>query len=62
MTVFENVIVGGLGAHGAQRESLEVRAQALLAQVGLAAKAQMPVESLSYGAQRRRAIARALGT
>ena len=60
MTVFENVIVGGLGAHGAQRAGLDARALALLAQVGLAAKAQMPVEALSYGDQRRLEIARAL--
>ena len=60
MTVFENVIVGGLGARGAERSGLDARALALLAQVGLAAKAQMPVEALSYGDQRRLEIARAL--
>jgi branched-chain amino acid transport system ATP-binding protein len=60
MTVFENVIVGGLGARAAERASLGARALALLAQVGLAAKAQMPVEALSYGDQRRLEIARAL--
>ena len=60
MTVFENVIVGGLGAHSADRTGLAVRARALLDQVGLAEKAQLPVETLSYGDQRRLEIARAL--
>ena len=60
MTVFENVVVGGLGARSEDRAGLDARALALLAQVGLAAKAQMPVEALSYGDQRRLEIARAL--
>jgi branched-chain amino acid transport system ATP-binding protein len=60
MTVFENVIVGGLGAHSADRAGLDARALALLGQVGLAEKARLPVETLSYGDQRRLEIARAL--
>jgi branched-chain amino acid transport system ATP-binding protein len=60
MTVFENVIVGGLGAHSADRAGLAARGLALLKQVGLAEKAQLPVETLSYGDQRRLEIARAL--
>jgi branched-chain amino acid transport system ATP-binding protein len=60
MTVFENVIVGGLGARSADRAGLDARALALLKQVGLAEKARLPVETLSYGDQRRLEIARAL--
>ena len=60
MSVFENVIVGGLGAHSADRAGLAARALALLKQVGLGEKAQLPVENLSYGDQRRLEIARAL--
>jgi branched-chain amino acid transport system ATP-binding protein len=60
MSVFENVVVGGLGAHNTQRIDLHARAQALLDQVGLAGKAQLLIEALSYGDQRRLEIARAL--
>ena len=60
MTVFENVIVGGLGAHGGNRNDLDGRALELLEQVGLAGKTRLPVEALSYGDQRRLEIARAL--
>lgn len=59
MTVFENVIVGGLGAGGGGTE-LDAHAHALLEQVGLAGKEQFAVETLSYGDQRRLEIARAL--
>jgi len=59
MTVFENVIVGGLGAGGGGSE-LDAHAHALLEQVGLAGKEQLAVETLSYGDQRRLEIARAL--
>ena len=60
MTVFENVVVGGLGAHSRERARLDAHAQALLEQVGLAGKERLPVETLSYGDQRRLEIARAL--
>ncbi len=60
MNVLENVIVGGLGAHGDDRRGLDTRALGLLAQVGLEEKAGFPVETLSYGDQRRLEIARAL--
>ena len=60
MTVFENVLVGGLGAHGGHRRALDARALELIAQVGLGEKARLPVETLSYGDQRRLEIARAL--
>jgi branched-chain amino acid transport system ATP-binding protein len=60
MTVFENVIVGGLGASGGGGSELDAHAHALLKQVGLAGKEQFAVETLSYGDQRRLEIARAL--
>ena len=60
MTVYENVIVGGLGAHGSGGGALNARAHALLGQVGLAGKEGLRVEALSYGDQRRLEIARAL--
>ena len=60
MTVLENVVVGGLGARGSDRGDLDARALALLKQVGLGGKEQLPVEALSYGDQRRLEIARAL--
>ena len=60
MTVFENVIVGGLGAGGGGGSELDAHAHALLRQVGLAGKEQLAVETLSYGDQRRLEIARAL--
>ena len=59
MTVFENVIVGGLGGRGGGSD-LDARARALLEQVGLSGKEQLQVEALSYGDQRRLEIARAL--
>jgi branched-chain amino acid transport system ATP-binding protein len=60
MTVFENVLVGGLGAKSRARAGLDARALALLEQVGLGGKERLPVEALSYGDQRRLEIARAL--
>jgi branched-chain amino acid transport system ATP-binding protein len=60
MSVLENVIVGALGARSGEARDLEARAGGLLDRVGLAGKAQMPVEALSYGDQRRLEIARAL--
>jgi len=60
MSVFENVVVGGLGARRSARADLAARALALLTQVGLGGKDQLQVESLSYGDQRRLEIARAL--
>lgn len=60
MSVFENVMVGGLGAHSRDRAGLDARARALLEQVGLGSKGRLPVETLSYGDQRRLEIARAL--
>jgi branched-chain amino acid transport system ATP-binding protein len=59
LSVLENVIVGGLGA-ARDRSSLHDRAASLLQRVGLAGKAEVAVDALSYGDQRRLEIARAL--
>jgi branched-chain amino acid transport system ATP-binding protein len=61
LTVLENVMVGSLGPR-VPSVDLENRAHKLLAQVGLAAKANSPSELLSYGDLRRLEIARALAT
>jgi branched-chain amino acid transport system ATP-binding protein len=60
MSVFENVVVGGLGAHSDASGDLDARALRLIEHVGLAGKARLQVETLSYGDQRRLEIARAL--
>ena len=60
LTVMENVIVGGLGAARDRSARLHDRAASLLQRVGLAGKAEVAVEVLSYGDQRRLEIARAL--
>jgi branched-chain amino acid transport system ATP-binding protein len=59
LSVLENVLVGSLGPR-VHHHDLGERAMQLLAQVGLAAKAQTPAELLSYGDLRRLEIARAL--
>jgi branched-chain amino acid transport system ATP-binding protein len=61
LTVLENVLVGSLGPR-VQTQDLGERAMHLLAQVGLADKAQQASELLSYGDLRRLEIARALAT
>lgn len=60
MTVLENIIVGSLGAPRRNGAALDARARELLEGVGLAGKANLPVEALSYGDQRRLEFARAL--
>lgn len=60
MTVLENIVVGALGAPHEDGSALESRARGLLESVGLAGKANLAVETLSYGDQRRLEIARAL--
>jgi len=52
----------GLPAAGAARRRVLGRAMELLAQVGMAERANILAETLSYGEQRRIEIARALGT
>ena len=61
MTVEENVRVGGL-SRPAPAEGRSAHALRLLDEVGLAHKANEPVEILSYGDQRRLEIARALAS
>ncbi|TNC16375.1 branched-chain amino acid ABC transporter ATP-binding protein/permease [Methylobacterium terricola] len=64
MSALENVVIGaerpgnGIVAH--DRASLEARARAALAFVGLEARADEPISSFSYGHQRLVEIARAL--
>lgn len=62
MTVVENVVVGCLAPRVRADGPTDSRARAMLARVGLAAKADLPVESLSYGDLRRLEIARELVT
>lgn len=61
MSVLENVLVGSLGPRVPPGDR-EARAHRLLADTGLAAKADFPSEQLSYGDLRRLEIARALAT
>jgi branched-chain amino acid transport system ATP-binding protein len=62
MTVLENVVVACLSPRARDAHDKEARAQELLDQVGLGAKAREPVETLPYGDLRRLEIARALAT
>lgn len=62
MTVVENVIVGCLAPRVRGDGPTEPRARRMLERVGLGAKADQPVESLSYGDLRRLEIARELVT
>ena len=62
MTVLENVEVPCLAPRVRHAGHPRVRAQALLAQVGLADKAELLVDVLPYGDLRRLEIARALAT
>jgi branched-chain amino acid transport system ATP-binding protein len=62
MTVLENVVVACLSPRAHDAHDKEARAQELLDQVGLGAKAREPVETLPYGDLRRLEIARALAT
>ena len=63
MTVLENVVVGCLAPRVSDlAHSMHKRAREILEHVGLGAKADLPVEILTYGDQRRLEIARALAT
>jgi len=62
MTVLENVEVACLAPRVRHRGAPRARAQALLEQVGLGAKAEQLVDVLPYGDLRRLEIARALAT
>ena len=62
MTVVENVVVGCLAPRVRGDGPTDTRARKMLERVGLGAKADQPVESLSYGDLRRLEIARELVT
>ena len=62
LSVLENVSVGCLGPRVRKSGGIEARARRILDQVGLAAKAEVPVDVLPYGDLRRLEIARALAT
>lgn len=62
MTVVENVVVGCLAPRVRADGPTDTRARVMLRRVGLHAKADQPVESLSYGDLRRLEIARELVT
>ena len=62
MTVVENVVVGCLAPRVRAEGPADPRARKMLERVGLGAKADLPVESLSYGDLRRLEIARELVT
>jgi ABC-type polar amino acid transport system ATPase subunit len=60
LTALENVMLGPVRVKGLSRDAAEEKAKALLARVGLAAKAHAYPAELSGGQQQRVAIARAL--
>jgi branched-chain amino acid transport system ATP-binding protein len=62
MTVLENVIVGCLAPRVRREGPTEPRARRMLERVGLAGKADLLVDALSYGDLRRLEIARELVT
>ncbi len=62
MTVVENVVVGCLAPRVRADGPTDFRARNMLERVGLGAKADQPVEALSYGDLRRLEIARELVT
>jgi branched-chain amino acid transport system ATP-binding protein len=62
MSVLENVSVGCLAPRVRHEGHVTARARRILAQVGLEAKAEVPVDVLPYGDLRRLEIARALAT
>ncbi|MGQ0798395.1 MAG: amino acid ABC transporter ATP-binding protein [Methanobacteriota archaeon] len=60
LTALENVMLGPVRVKGMSKETAEQKARALLARVGLVAKAEAYPAQLSGGQQQRVAIARAL--
>ena len=61
LSVLGNVKVGALARHAAVPDALE-RARAVIAQVGLAAKADVPAAGLTLSERKRLELARALAT
>ena len=61
LSVVRNVMIGALGRHPEPREA-EMRARAVLEEVGLAAKAAQPAASLTLAERKRLELARALAT
>ncbi len=61
LSVVRNVTIGALGRHAAPREA-EARARAVLAELGLVAKADAPAASLTLAERKRLELARALAT
>jgi branched-chain amino acid transport system ATP-binding protein len=61
LSVLRNVMIATLGRH-ADVATAEARARAVLAEVGLAARAEMPAGSLTTAERKRLELARALGT
>jgi branched-chain amino acid transport system ATP-binding protein len=61
LTVVRNVMIATLGRHADPREA-ERRARAVLDEIGLAAKADLPAGGLTLAERKRLELARALGT
>jgi branched-chain amino acid transport system ATP-binding protein len=61
LTVVRNVMIATLGRHPAPAEA-ERRARAVLAELGLADKADLPAGALTLAERKRLELARALGT
>jgi branched-chain amino acid transport system ATP-binding protein len=61
LSVLRNVMIATLGRH-ADVDAAQARARAVLAEVGLAARADMPAGSLTTAERKRLELARALGT
>jgi len=59
LTVLDNVLLGMVQGHGADREEAEVKARALLERFGMGGREQELPDRLSGGQQQRVAIARA---
>jgi branched-chain amino acid transport system ATP-binding protein len=61
LSVLRNVMIGALGRHP-DRTAAAARARAVLAEVGLAAKAEVPAGGLTLAERKRLELARALAT
>jgi branched-chain amino acid transport system ATP-binding protein len=61
LSVLRNVMVGTLGRHPRPAEA-EARARAILAELDLTAKAELPASGLTLAERKRLELARALGT